>query len=626
MKIRNLRNILFHIFLSLCWSGILFAQDEVTLEKAVVDFSRLQKDINQVFESGRTYCSNDYPVYKSSSNCTLSNYCEKFKKELDGPVLYAKDGEQILNESFVTENYILRSCYKGTFKDDIKIKVEEFEAERKSKYLKEVYDLNSKLKALLLKTNENNKYARLNQEIIEMNLKASINGEEALPLAEAIAIAEKKLKVKLSPEALRLTLLIDQKTSDKTYLKESKIFERKLFPELVLPNPFYDFDNFTDLDVAGGEKKLIQNQAEYSKKAQEVADTFLEAKNTLIDYLTKKKTKSNQSMIDRAIERVKLVKFKTPSLSDDFKVACEFPNAWYNTESNTMTVCPQWFNQPKINLFETLAHELSHSIDPCNFSAPLKIKSSKADEVEAGAFDLSLNLEKINQSETLFGKLDNQDLREKDQKCASVKDYPFKSMLSCLQSDQSIGAKIPDLKLMKKKMEETLERFKAQGRNPESDIDYRYLKEALSNFDKYKEQYGLCHSKTFGGVSQIEEAFADKMASELVAMKLSKTPSKDAQKEIEKIVLYSLNNGQMICPAGEQKKKMRQMGVALGCKEYFENKKAGEKMAIGLSIVKKEQLESHPSMDQRINKIFFAHPKLREILGCGKDGAKYCED
>ena len=83
MKIRNLRNILFHIFLSLCWSGNLFAQDEVTLEKAVVDFSRLQKDINQVFESGRTYCSNDYPVYKSSSNCTLSNYCEKFKKELD---------------------------------------------------------------------------------------------------------------------------------------------------------------------------------------------------------------------------------------------------------------------------------------------------------------------------------------------------------------------------------------------------------------------------------------------------------------------------------------------------------------------------------------------------------------
>jgi hypothetical protein len=598
-----------------------------TIKDAVHDFNLLQKEISLIFDQSKNYCQLNSLINADKSNCEVQSFCKKFEEQLNSPILFKSNDNIILNEAFVRENKLLQQCYKEKYKDDIEAKVEEFKAKRKNDYLKKVFDLNQKLKKVLATNNENNKFAKINQEILDFRLTEQMNASESLPLSELIKIVEKKLKVKLSPEALKLTLELDSLTSSPKYESESKLFERSLFKEFDLPNIFYDFENFTNPDVVGGEKQLLKNQDLYNQKAQKVHTQFLEAKKAMIEYLEKKKNSKNQEMIKRAIDRVSLIKFRIPVLSESLVKTCEFPNAFYAAKNNTITVCPQWFNLPPMNLFEILSHEVAHSIDACNLQAPLKIKRTKADEVELGAFELNLNLESLNQSEVNPTKIENSDLDFNDQKCTTLESHPFSKSITCLQSADSISAKSPDLKKLKENINNEIKRLRSLGGDLSKNESYKYLIDASSNFEKYQSMYGLCDTNLSKGLSQVQESFADKLSAELIVQKVSKMNKAEAKEELDKIVISFMNDDMdRICPVGKMRTKMQETGKKLGCTYFYDQKTMSEKTEIGLIMGDKIGNDSHPETSDRIEKILFAHPEIRKIMGCSKSGAKYCED
>lgn len=623
MKVLNILQ-----FFTLClfvYANPIFAEDAFV--DSIKAFDELQIEIRKTVTPAKGDCANFMLEGPGNFNqCELKNYCEKFKSELNSPFLVNQNDEQMLNEEFVMANLKLRSCLRGTYKEDIEIALNDFKEQKKIEHLKMVYGLNQQLKKVLTKNNEHSQFAKINREVLSLRLEDSMKGEER-SMQDLLVAAQKKLRIKLSKDAVSLVVKIDAEIENPNYGKELKKFERSFFKELILPNKFYDFDNFIDADVAGGEKQLIENQKLYQQKASEVHTEFLNAKQALINYLKQQKTKHNQAMIERAIERVSLVKFHTPVLSDELMKACEFPNAWYNPETQRVLFCPQWFNLPKINLYEILSHELSHAIDPCTFQAPLKISRSKADMINPGPFEVELNLEKLNQSSTLIGELSNQELNERDQKGVTLKDNPFDSMISCLQSKKSIGAIVPSKNELKDKIEKSMKKLKDSVTNYQANDDFLYLKSAYENLDKYYERYGLCNLQLPGGVSQIGEAFADQIAAELVADRLTKTEQSQAVKELDKLILAGMKDSKGICPESKLVKEMKQLGVNNGCREYAENQKLAEKVYRGISLASTADLDEHPAMDDRINKILLSHPKLREILNCPKrGGAKYCEN
>lgn len=616
------------LFCSLCLNWLIgLASADTLLIDSLKSFDDLQAEINRTMTPAKGDCANFMLEATDKFNaCELKSYCEKFKTELNSPFLVNQNGEQMLNESFVMANSQLRSCLRGTYKEDIEIALNEFKEQKKLEHLNAVHDLNQKLKKVLTKNNEHTQFAKINREVLSLRLEDSIKGEER-KLEDLINAAQKKLKIKLSKEAFSLLIKIDDALENPNYAKELKKFERSFFKELQLPNKFYDFDQFIDPEVAGGEKALIENQKLYQTKAKEVHQEFLNAKKAMIEYLSKQKNKQNQAMIERAMVRVSLVKFHTPVLSDELIKACEFPNAWYNPETQRVLFCPQWFNLPKVNLFEILSHELSHSIDPCTFQAPLKISRSRADMINPGPFNIELDLEKLNQSSTLVGELNNQDLGEKDQKGVTLKENPFDNIISCLQSKKSIGAIVPSKNELKDKIEKSLKKIKDSVLHYSDNDDYKYLKSAYDNLDNYYDRYGLCNLQLPGGVSQIGEAFADQLAAELVAERLVNSGQSKAKADIEKLILAGIKDSPGLCPESKLVTNMKQLGIKNGCREYADNQTLAEKVYRGISLAAHADSDEHPAMDDRINKILFAQPKIRELLNCSKrGGAKYCEN
>lgn len=623
MKVLNII-LIYSLCLSI-WAKPVFANDG--LVDSLRAFDDLQVEIRQSINPNRGECANFmFEASTDKSQCELKNYCEKFKSDLNSPFLVNQAGEQMLNEEFVSANYKLRSCLRGTYKEDIEIALSDFKEQKKLEHLNSVNSLNQKLKKVLAKNNEYTQFAKINREVLSLRLEDSIKGEER-SMEDLLFAAQKKLRIKLSKDAFSLVVKIDAELENPNYGKELKKFERSFFKELVLPNKFYDFENFTDPEVAGSENQLIENQKMYQQKALEVHNEFLNAKKAMISYLSKQRTRDNGFMIDRAIERISLVKFHTPVLSDELMKACEFPNAWYNPESQRVLFCPQWFNLPKINIYEIMSHELSHAIDPCTFQAPLKISRSKADIINPGPFEINLNLEKLNQSSTLIGELGNQDLTERDQKGVTLKDNPFGDMISCLQSKKSIAAKVPNKSDLKDKIENEIKKIKESVANYQVNENYLYLKTASDNLDKYYERYGYCNLQLPGGVSQIGESFADQIAAELVALRLENMSKSEATKDLDKLILAGIKDSPGLCPESKLVSNMKALGVQNGCREYSENQKLAEKVYRGITLASHADTDEHPAMDDRINKILLSQPKIREILNCHKrGGAKYCEN
>ncbi|MBO9666162.1 MAG: hypothetical protein J7501_05060, partial [Bdellovibrio sp.] len=193
---------------------------------------------------------------------------------------------------------------------------------------------------------------------------------------------------------------------------------RQEFPETPTQDPFVYPERFAKGDAAL--KKLFQ------ERVAQAQETFLDVKGKLLQFIESTRNAQNKNEIDGVIQRIKTVKMSVPDVKDYLSLVvagCEGPNAFYHPSYHAIKVCPQMLNLPEATLFSTFAHELGHAFDPCS-SAKSLIKDQQG----------QLTLQKgTENSQVLAG-------------ATTADTNPFKSVVACLQTDTSIGVKVPSEK------------------------------------------------------------------------------------------------------------------------------------------------------------------------------------
>lgn len=626
----------FWILILLFMSGTVFSGDtDRTLKEAVLDYQNIQADVEKML---RLKCPECEASTGSTSGkvCSLKEFCEKPELNHDRPVLYKTDkGESVLNEYYYSMRNEVRSCLREKYSDEINLKKDELMTKLKTDHLKKILAANKKLTLLAAKNNQGTALSRISSEILTMSVEAGLNQEE-FPwekqgthrddLSLLITEAEKRLKIKLIPEIKKTLVEIQFLKSNPAYGVELEELERTLIPDVVPADPFYDWAKLTDEKAAGSAKALAENQKKLKKKSQDAYDLFVETRDELLQYLETKKTRKNAATIERAKEKVKTIKFNPPRLTETLGKYCQSPNAFYSPEDHSFTICPQMMNFPRFSLMETMAHEIAHSIDSCNLSNALVKKKGPA-VVEDAPFEIEIKTERLPASYS--GASYGEELKSSAvvQNFMNYADHPFSETMSCLKDPRSVGAVSLNKNEIKKQIDLSMDELKKNhGAHSGNNARYRYLAHLQQNADDFFNFAEGCGFNNNGSKnllrSQMQEAFSDKIASEIVARKLSGKSKEAAEKAILEVTMgYGAS-----CPndtPGE--KALIKFAEKEGCKNFFNSSSYAQKISIGLTAMD-PAFDTHSSTSVRIDRNLLAHPAVRKALSCPADrGVKYCE-
>lgn len=624
------------ILILLFMSGTVYSEEgERALADAVVDYQNIQADVEKMLRLKCPECeATAGPA--SKKYCSLKEFCERPELNHDRAVLYKTDkGETVLNEYYYSMRNEVRSCLREKYSDEINLKKDELMTKLKTEHLKKILAANKKLSMLATKYSQGNALSRVSSEILSMSVEAGLN-EEEFPwekqgthrddLAMLITEAEKRLKIKLVPDIKKTLVEIQYLKSNPAYGKELEELERTLIPDVVPADPFYDWTKLTDEKAAGSAKALAENQKRLKDKSQAAYDLFVETREELLLYLDSKKTRKNSSMIERAKEKVRTIKFNPPRLTETLRKHCQSPNAFYSASDHTFTICPQMMNFPRFSLMETMAHEIAHSIDSCNLSSAL-VKKKGPSVVEDAPFDIELKTGTpvANFSGAFYGEeVKPANLVQNFMKYA---DHPFSETLSCLKDPRSVGSVSLNKNDIKKQIDSSLDELaKNHGADFNNNARYRYLTHLRQNADDYFNYAEGCGFDNNGSKnlfrSQMQESFSDKIAYEIVARKLNGKSKEAAEKAILEVTMGYGSS----CPndtPGE--KALIKFAEKEGCKNFYNNTSYSQRMSTGLSIMD-PAFDSHSSTPVRIDRNLLAHPAVRKALDCPVDrGVKYCE-
>ncbi len=605
------------------------------LEDSVRRLQSLKAEIDQSIEAAQIKCQEFELSDKDKKECRFVNFCKMYEKDLNRPIIYQNEkGEMLTNEPFFNALNLLNQCLREKNKDEIAAKVEAYVKKYGKIHLKKVWDENQKIKEILKKNKEESNLSKINQEILSIRLEDGISdgtidrwneGSRGDRIA-VLALAEKRTKIKLSDELKQSLIKVQELLSNHQYKAEARKMERKIFPELYSDNVFADFDNFIDPEIAGSDKKLVENQKLYQKMAQKNYDIFLESKKEIVAYLKKKMNDKNKPMIERAIKKVELVKFQTPSLNKEYMNNCKSPNAWYDSDANTVTICPQWLNHPEADLRYTYLHELTHSIDACTFSFPLQIKKTSTQIVPEGEFTIDLKMERVKDSVGLSYVMKSDDLDSDDLPAVKFNSHPFSSVFECLKGSSSVGAKVPDWSIMQERLQKEKDFIVKNGFKNSDKSRFKFIESALKNFDKFKDHFEGCDDNSFVGPNQLGESFSDKVAFDILAERFSKLNQNEANEEIKKLLLTGMKGESAFgCPNNFLAAKIHEKIGQEKCEGYFSSISDGERVLQGIRLSSENDREEHPETFKRFERIFMTNPQVQKILGCKVKGGEHCE-
>jgi hypothetical protein len=105
------------------------------------------------------------------------------------------------------------------------------------------------------------------------------------------------------------------------------------------------------------------------KRIADVAKLVDQAKTSLIGFILKGRSESALNPAELgALKRVRSVQFVGlghPSFAEDFDCEGKDPDASYDAETHSLTICPETYNYPDANIIQIIGHEIGHSVDPC---------------------------------------------------------------------------------------------------------------------------------------------------------------------------------------------------------------------------------------------------------------------
>lgn len=307
------------------------------------------------------------------------------------------------------------------------------------------------------------------------------------------------------------------------------------------------------------------------KDAQKIKDkVFPQIKDLIVARLEKMEIPDKQKKF--MISKVNAIEFEGTNCNEGpngATVASLYtPNAFYNPKSNTFKYCSGYLMQSnsEFSMAAVIAHELGHSIDPCN--------------IAEGPKDFGF-------------KYSSDDISKME------KEYPIKGLISCLRDKRSAGAR----NFMVAPLIKSMAPYGSMGKDRSGEDEEELLKFTPSHRGNHRHggEGGMARSAGGSGGGerpkanfckddQIGESFSDWLSAEV-------TPD------------YIASNHKLSA-------KQMQLG--------YSNTRRG---VCRQTPDDESNTDEHPSDTIRYNKIMLANPKVREQMGCPKDNpdARYCK-
>lgn len=384
------------------------------------------------------------------------------------------------------------------------------------------------------------------------------------------------------------------------FVQVAETCARKPFPQAAVEDPFVYPEQLTNADKAGGPEKLKKNLERYNKELKRVSGIFAETQARVIKVLESRKNKNNAAGINNMIKRIKMTTIKTPKLGDGISnlsaEGCESPNAFYQYEKTSLTVCPQLFNLPDAALFSAIAHELGHAIDPCAMALSY---SKKGQDFEPDF------------PEFMHGKGLN---KRAEIAAFPPSKNPMASVIACLQQPSSIGVTIPSQKQLLSKIDQEENNLRKEV--SERDEKAELSEVVLANFEDSRkiikdnyETYKGCSTFTDNG--HLQEAWSDWVASQALADKVSDFQDSQKAKKyaFASQAFFFSRECENVAQASLEKVKAETQSQC----SYFN--KVEEKLAERRSKGGDEDRE-HPAPSRRLNRLIYVQPEIQKALGC----------
>lgn len=569
------------------------------------------------------------------SRCEFTLLCDKLRPNRNAEVLYRNsEGKVLVNLPLIGLRNAVDQCRNSVSdkeaKDPIKILDDQMRdyAMRRKQFLDSIE-----------KNGEQAAYFKIEKAMVELSLadeKPKAFFIDPSEVEKQIRLAEEKTGVKLSEESRKLWGAVNIPTINKQKPATDQ-------------NPFFDGMLLQIPDAAGGEEKVRENQKKFQAELTRTYNLFLDAKKDVITVLKKRKNGSNDDEIENLIQRIETIKYMEPKVESLFAGSCGSPNAYYNPFNHEFTICPQMLQSPDATLQMIITHELGHSIDPCIASYSLQQhtgekKRNPQGDVMRESMNVFLKQMKAvefnpkipKQSEVMYSSFDpemvaqvygsglnNHQSREVLAGVPLSKN-PFASVVTCLQSGRSVSARMGDIEGAKRNVLENIKTLKESGA-PDSHPQVQSLKATLARLDShYVEKKSCGYMGSDKGPSQMQEAFSDWIASEVMAGKVE-AANKMGDREKAKQIAFEANGffASMNCESFKLDiaEEVQQVMTRAGCQ------RRGTTLVEDLTNMSRHE-DPHPEGHARVSRIFMGHPTISETLGCKQPflgGAKRCE-
>ena len=293
--------------------------------------------------------------------------------------------------------------------------------------------------------------------------------------------------------------------------------------------------------------------------------------------------------LERMAERVGTIRLDFRPSEQDLEKFCQTPNAFYDPMSHTFKLCPSLLGATDGLLARVIAHEIAHSIDPCNM---------------AGSFyrleDQATGLDPFASAETAYAAVSPvytgyvPDGGVLAQGGSPFSASPYRPVMACLE--RQAGLRPTSLAWLRGKLQELRGQRVAEVSRPDNvaRIDER-IRELGQTIELAGKQDGASLSRIqrfpycseFG--SQHQEAFADLLASEAIG-----AMSPQGRTLVDYIDANECTRDT------QQADALKQRLEALGCRP----------------VRSFDPIDTHLHEDQRVDLTLVRDQGLRQALGC----------
>jgi hypothetical protein len=557
-----------------------FAQSSAEYKKLIETIERSQKEIQALGskDSGRCWDC----VLQESKLCGFREICEALRSEQARPRLMSEaDGTYVPNYKLNAVNDQLNMCRQKVtnaipYLPDAAQETAKQMAQNQRDFFRS-----------LKKNREEGAYVRLSEVMLDA---AEGNGPKlqwepgkAFDYDALTTAYEKQANVKLSPESRKLWMKIN--------------FGAWSVPEVVKPIDITDDPLFSPSALMTENK----GQERYQKNLDRIHALFQDERSRVIDVLKRKTTPENKAEMGLLIERMKTVKMRAMLGAGE----CSQPNAFYRPGNHSFVICPQLAMLPDDSLALIIAHELGHAIDPCTTLSAL----SKSKKIE------TYSPFKVPDTDPFDYSNNDDENQQKVVSAISVSTFPLNKTVTCLTGEDSVNADTPKVKENFQKIRRALQAMEASGGQdlPEAKM-YRDILNKADNPET------LARLERCGKGSQVGEAFADWIATEAEASRYDKEGPPARKRVLHSTAFFAA----LGCYSNELNKQVGLLQQCALVSVTAQNPYGAYNTYPTSSETSSE--DPHPFDADRMDKVFLAHPKIREALGCGEQtGVKHCD-